>query len=205
MPGFSINNGATATGGGPSHTTEPRRMHRWVWEVMGPEAGFTPMGDTWASQSRTLKLLLKSCSRPSYSFETPEMHHNQEKAYFAGKHTWESINLTWYDAEQPVDVSRAIWEWNQGVLNMEQQTVAPPSFYKRQSKLTMRNGLGAANESWDILGSWPSQSNWQALDYTNHELQVVEVRLHFDRAVRDQSVNVPNLTLANPGASVNLV
>ncbi len=177
IPGFNI---APYGGGfsvqGPSNTTETRRKHRWVFETLGRGAG---------TFSQAELLVLQSAMRPSFKFEEPEMHHNQEVSRFAGKQDWEPITLTWYDVEQNPDVSRGLYNWIETVVNMMSLGVSHPSIYKRSATLGMLTGMGVFSEHWTISGTWPATVNWGELDYTSTEIQTIECSMRFDRAVRD--------------------
>lgn len=173
MPGFIIG----GTGGpGPNHMIETRRKHRWVFETLGKAAN----GDF---SSPTL-LILKEASRPHPTVEEPEMHHNQEKAYFAGKHSWEATKLVWYDGEQDPDVSNELWQWLNGVIDITAVTVQVPSAYKKEGKLQMLRGDGSASETWQMFGCWPQDINWNSLDYADTEIQTIECTMRFDRAIK---------------------
>lgn len=173
MPGFRI----AGQGQGPNSTAEVRRTHRWIFESM-------------THLQQQVLLVLKTASRPSLTFEEPPMHHNQEQVYFAGKHTWEALSLSWYDVEQEPDVSKAMWDWMEKCLILtgnDAANVNPPSDYKAtESNLQMRDGLGNPSETWDIYNGWPQQINWGPLDYSSSDLQLIEVKFRFDRAVRQQ-------------------
>ena len=147
MPGFIIGGSG---GPQPSNVVETRRKHRWVFTVLAPGA---------FNGGRESLVLLQSASRPHVVFEEPEMHHNQEKAYFAGKHSWEPITLVWYDGEQSPDVSKEIYDWvDTGVLSAGIPTanVNIPSLYKLNATLQMLKGDGSPSESWEIFGCSPS-------------------------------------------------
>ncbi len=161
---------------GPSHTSETRRKHRWVFESIG-------RGENSFSQAELL--FLQSASRPSFKFEEPEMHHNQEVARFAGKQDWDPVTLTWYDVQQDPDVSRGIYMWIETVVNMQSIKVAHPRLYKRTASLLMIDGAGQTSESWTMLGTWPANCNWQELDYTSTDIQTIEATMRYDRAVRN--------------------
>lgn len=172
MPGFAI--GGRGGINSPANTTETRRRHRWVFETLGTLAA-----------GRQVLILLKSAGRPHSTIEEVEMHHDQEKVWFAGKHSWEPITLTWYDAEQAPDVSSAIWDWLNTVIDIPGATTATPSSYKGgNATLSMLSANGAVNESWTMFGVWPQDVNWQDLDYTNTEIQEIEVTIRYDRAER---------------------
>lgn len=180
MPGFNINNGNGAgTGGfnqnGPANTLEVRRKHRWVFEALGRGSG---------AFSAAELLVLQSASRPNFKFEEPEMHHNQEVIRLAGKQDWEPVTLVWYDVEQSPDISKSIYAWIETVVNMQRITVAHPSQYKRQARLSLLNGFGTPTESWDMYGTWPVSVNWQELDYSTTDLLTIEASMRYDRATR---------------------
>ena len=175
MPGFNIH----GEGRGPNSLSEVRRTHRWTFEghpsVSGP-----------------VMLVLQKANRPNLTFEEPVMHHNQEQVYFAGKHSWESVGMTYYDVEQDPDVSAAMWKWMTVCMSLtgNQQpggaaSVQPPKAYKAQTvNLHMEDGQGVPNETWAFYNGWPQNMNWGAIDYTSTELQLIEVKYRFDRAVK---------------------
>lgn len=173
MPGFNIGGF-----GGPytSNVVEPRRTHRWIFQVIGK--------GTARQFSRAELLVLKSATRPKFKFEEAKMDHNQEVVYYAGKQTWEPIELTWYDIEQNPDISRGIYEWLGSVVDLPNVFVAHPATYKAQAVLAMVNGIGIPNESWTLYGTWPQDVDWKGLDYTNSEIQTCAVKMRFDRALR---------------------
>lgn len=178
MPGFnigSISGSAYLGGNNPQNTTETKRKYRWVFRILGGagNGGWTQQG----------LLLLQSASRPSITLQEIEMHHGQEMASFAGKHTWENINLVWYDAEQP-DISGAVYAWINTVINLQSMGVDVPANYKKFAQLDITNGLGEAVEEWNIHGSWPLNANWQDLSYSANELLTCEATLKYDRAIR---------------------
>lgn len=175
MPGFQIGQGGANQ---PSNVVETRRKHRWIFETIDRGAAGT--------FDRRSLVLLQSASRPHVTFEEPELHHNQEKAWFAGKHSWEPITLVWYDGEQSPDVSSEIYDWvDQGVLtSIGDANVNIPSQYKKNATLQMLDGAGNPSETWTILGCWPQDVNWGDLDYTNTEIQTIEVTMRYDRATR---------------------
>jgi len=171
MPGFNI----AGAGQGPNSLAEIRRTHRWIFESS-------------THLSEPVLIVLQKASRPALNIEEPAMHHNQEQVYYAGKHTWESLSLSWYDVEQEPNVSKAMWDWMEQCLIFtggNAASVNPPSTYKAtETNLQMRDGLGAATETWAVYNGWPQNLNWGALDYTSTELQIIEIKFRFDRAVR---------------------
>jgi hypothetical protein len=171
MPGFNI----CGSGGQVAATIETRRKHRWVFQTLGRGGG---------TFSEAELLVLMSAQRPNFKFEEPEMHHNQEVAYFAGKQSWEPITLTWYDTQQDPDVSAGIYAWLETVVNFASANVNPPSVYKKQATLAMVDGSGQASETWTICNTWPKEVNWGDLDYTSTEIATIEATMRYDRALK---------------------
>jgi hypothetical protein len=169
MPGFKI----CGKGDGPNHVSEVRRKHRWLFKTF--ENMVTPQ----------VLLVLKAATRPQFDLEQPEMHHNQEVIYYAGKQKWEPCKLSWYDVEQDPDVSKAIYEWLQKFINLDTANVEVPNTYKKLAELSMVNGQGESKETWKMCGAWPASINWGDLDYSNTELQMIEVTIRYDRATRE--------------------
>jgi hypothetical protein len=167
MPGFNI---VTGKAGQTGNRIETRRKHRWKFTSLFGGSPFL--------------LLLKSASRPSFTLEEPVMHHNQEQVYFAGKQSWETIELVWYDAEQEPNVSKTVWDWLNTVVDVSLADVSTPSEYKVNAKLEMLQGDGSSNEKWDVYGAWPKDVKWNELDYESTDIQQVTVTLRYDRAVR---------------------
>lgn len=182
MPGFVINGAggdvAAQTQNKPANTTEIRRKHRWIFQTFGA-----------AAHVNNIILFLQSASRPNFSFEEPEMHHNEEVVRYAGKRSWEPITLVWYDAEQGPDASSQVFLWIDGTSGGQVSTIPQantnlPSQYKVDANLQMLTGLGTPTETWKLLGCWPQSINWGDLDYSSTDLQTIEVVMRFDRAVR---------------------
>jgi len=171
MPGFNIEGSKD----GPNAVTELRRKHRWTMVIAND-----------VNQSNQATLYLQKAARPSVKFEEAVMHHDQERAYFAGRTEWEPLTIAFYDAEQSPDVSKFVYDWVQKVVNIPAATVAPPSEYKnKRATINMHDGAGTIKEAWTLLNVWPQATNWQDLDYSNTEIQTVEIILRYDRATRE--------------------
>jgi hypothetical protein len=182
MPGFKICNYGNNMEGAPINTYETKRKHRWYFETLGRNGPNMPAN---------VLLVLKTATRPNFVAEEPEMHHNQEVVYFAGKHKWDPCKLSWYDVEQNPDVTMEMWTWLNGVVGLDQALrgsnlpVALPMDYKKNATLTMIDGIGERTETWQMCGCWPKEVNYQELDYSNTEIMLIDVTMRFDRAYLD--------------------
>jgi hypothetical protein len=165
----------------PPNTLETRRVHRWVFRTIGRGTG---------TFTQVELLVLKSASRPKFKFEEAKMDHDQETAYFAGKQTWEPIEMTWYDVEQNPDISAGIYAWLETVVNLSCAQCSHPATYKKQAILTVTNSFGAVSEEWTMYGTWPLDVDWKGLDYTSSEILTCVAKMRYDRAVRSCINNV---------------
>jgi len=183
MPGFQVQ-GSGIDAQNKNNRIETRRKHRWRFII-----GFLRPNE-W--------IYLEKAARPSFQFETPEMHHDQEVAYFAGKQTFEEITLEFYDAiGGTISMTDRLYDW---IVGAETQSVGKlddpvgvniPEQYKIDITLEMTDGQGNALDQWTLFGAWPKSTNWNDLDYSNTEIQRVTVVLRFDRAVKAQGSGDP--------------
>lgn len=171
MPGFMI--GGRGVSGAPTNIGEFRRKHRWRFQTAGNTV--TQEDFIW----------LKSAARPSFKFEPAEVHHDQEVTYYAGKQTWDTIPLQFYDNNDPRDISSTVYQWLNTVSNIDTAVAQLPSAYKKDVELELIDNTGEAEESWTLFGAFPLEINWEALDYTSSEIQLVSVTLRYDRARRN--------------------
>ena len=176
MPGFIIG----GDGGKVPGNYELRRAHRWVFSTLG-------------NVNQEALLVLKTASRPKLTFDEATMDHNQETVYVAGKHHWDPITLTFYDVEQDPDVSEEMYAWLQAGTGkgspfeiLTSMKVNTPKNYKKTGNLDMIDGYGDPTEQWTLYHCWPKDVNWQGLDYTSSDIQMVEVVMRYDRAVRSK-------------------
>ena len=174
MPGFNV--GGLGLAGQPSNTVETRRTYRWVFRTIGRGTG---------TFSRQELLHLKAASRPHVKYDKIEMHHNQERARFAGKTDVDPIELTWYDIEQNPDISKGLYFWFETVSDQRTANVGHPSTYKKNAELVMLTGMNTISELWTMYGCWPEDVDWGQLDYEQNQIGLIKAKMTIDRAVRD--------------------
>ena len=174
MPGFLAPSSAQHAGKqAPSAKVETKRKHRWMFSVF------------WDQDIEPSSTYLQSAQRPHAVVDEAVMHHDEEQAYFAGKYHWEPISLVFYDVQSPIDNSAKIWQWLNKVIQVPNATVSTPAEYKKECVLNMTDGSGVSVEKWQLINCWPIDINWNDLDYTNSEIQTVDVSLKFDRAIQE--------------------
>ncbi len=145
---------------------EGKRAHRWIIEYEGI--------DTW---------LAKTFARPSLNMGEVPVEYINTRRYFQGKFEWQPIEMSIYDAIQP-SATQKIMEWVR--LGHENATgrVGYKEFYvAKDFKLKMLDGPGNVVEQWDIINAFPTNVNFNTLDYGNAEVMMVNCTLRYDAAI----------------------
>lgn len=186
-----------------SSVLDPRleymRKNRWVLEIQIPGGD----GDT----NRSLRLNCSTAARPSISFEETEVHRINGRVYLAGKPTYDPMTVTFYDSIQiggdniPTP-SEVMENWRIRVYSPEKgDAMGAVTGYKGVAQLKMlapftpapsnRNVEtpqyeGKVFQNWNIFGIFPQSINYQDLDYSSSDVQMVEVTFRYDRAYLSQ-------------------
>lgn len=175
MPGFNIEN---TSQNNKDHLAEFRRKHRWRVTMSAGGGGFPGPAEF---------LYLKTAARPQFKFLPAEFHHDQEKAFLAGKQEWEPVELVFYDAvgdQVSNDIAKKLYDWVLAVCDLGSAQVALPSEYKKELIIESTDASGEPDETWTLKGAWPESTNWNNLDYQANDIQEVNVTVRYDRALR---------------------
>ena len=60
-----------------------------------------------------------------------------------------------------------------------------PGSYKKTGDLMMTKADGTSSELWKLHNCWPTNINWNELDYSTNDIILVTVSMRFDRATRE--------------------
>jgi len=179
MPGFSIGNGS-----GESNITRTVRSHRWKIKKFGP-LGNDPLGlgpAVWYA---------KSFGFPEVSSKVIEVEGAAISYKYAGRVTYSTANVTFYDMITPAGTSYGDFIDKWFALVHGDSSTGETSFtnvgmaddYKHLSTFE----LEAATDSDSISAfeislhnSWPSKVSHTELDYSNSNIGEVSVELTFD-------------------------
>jgi hypothetical protein len=172
MPGFNIGG---MGGAQPPNTLEPRRVHRWVFQVIGRGSG---------QFSRLELLVLKSATRPKFKFEEAKMDHNQETATSPASRPGSPSNSPGTTSSRTRTSPGCLCNWIETVVQLQQANVGHPATYKKQAQLAMLTGMGAVNELWTLYGTWPLDVDWKGLITQALRSRLVWSRCAIDRALR---------------------
>ena len=166
--------GFTPNLGGAGYKFEPGRLFRW--ELIVNNFG------NW----NKIKLALKTCDRPTASQEATTIEHFNDRFYIAGKTTFNSLKCGIYETipDSPVGlyVSEMMQEWKHLIFDPTTNIMLPGSVYKKDATLTMYDGAGNEQFSYQLIGIWPISITPSNLDYGSSEAATVEVEFKIDKS-----------------------
>lgn len=129
-----------------------------------------------------------SVTKPSVSHEIVTVHAYNSRAYFAGKHEWETMTLVVRD-DITNATSRLISSQVQKQLDHLEQTGWRAGMdYKFQTVVEVMDGGSRDTgvlEIWKIDGCFLSGINWGDMDYSTSESQTISMTIRFDNAIVD--------------------
>lgn len=126
---------------------------------------------------------VQSVSKPKIKHESVPVHSYNSTAYYAGKHEWESIQLTLKD-DLTNNVSKLVGHQLQKQLNhFEQTAFAAGINYKFVTIIeTMDGGNDTVVETWTLEGCFLENVDYQSLDYGESSFQTIDLTLRYDNA-----------------------
>lgn len=148
--------------------------HRFRVRVInfGPIAG----GLEFAQQVQSVK-------KPTISYEPVDVHAYNSTSYYAGKHKWESINITLKD-DLTNNVAKLVGHQIQKQLNHYEQTAfAAGVNYKFVTIIeTMDGGNDTVVETWTLEGCFLENVEYGELEYSESGYQTIALTIRYDNA-----------------------
>lgn len=156
---------------------QPKLKHKWRVNFQG-----------LAGDPQPLRVQAVTLDRPKLQFEEVVLDRYNSKAYVAGKHIFEPINITLED-----DVGGLVAQTIQSQLELQQQIIgnnAAPrlpsaiggSVYKFAVKMEMLDGDDIPLECWVVEGAFLQNVDWGDLDYATSEAIRITLTVRFDQA-----------------------
>ena len=129
---------------------------------------------------------VQTCDRPKVNYEEQVVHSYNSKAYYAGKHEWQSISVSIRD-DVTNAVSRLVGYQIQKQMNHFDQTVPlSGSSYKFQMDMEVLTGgndsYGGGLELWNIDGCWLQDIQYDSGDYSATDPFMVTLTIRYDLA-----------------------
>lgn len=147
---------------------EPKRKNRWLM--------------TFPADLGIQQWWLSSASRPSITQNEVEIPFLNTSTWVIGRFTWESIDVTFRDAQGPSS-AQAIMEWVR--LHSESVTGRQgyAAGYKRPVELSMLDPTGVAVEKWLLDGTMLTNVSFGDLSMDDDGVAEIVATLRFDRAI----------------------
>jgi len=152
--------------------------------------------------------LVKSATKPGFSYENIELQYINTKTNFKGKMTWDPIEIVLYDpvaahrfsprasANLEVDAlsssedvqndsSVLVYEWIMGSHSnyVEGREYALETYKKTLVLETLMPRTNVQSERWEIHGAYVSAVKWGDLDMSDDSLSTVSVTIMYDYAL----------------------
>lgn len=173
--------------GAGNEILQPQYKNRWKVEFIGIGMGATGAGPN----ENTLTLMATNADRPKLSFEEIVLDRYNSRAYLAGKHSFEMMNVT-FEPDSGGRVQRILQaqlESQQKLIGMSAAPRMPAAprgqDYKFGIILTQLDGDAVELERWLIEGAWIQNIDQGDLDYAASETVKITVSFRFDHARQD--------------------
>lgn len=178
--------GVPLPGGGQSSTSQGLLMPKLKYRFRVTLENF---GVTKPTTELTKQVI--TAARPSVQFENQVIHVYNSQIKYAGKHTWQPMNITVRD-DVGGNVTKLVGEQLQKQFDFyEQASAASGSDYKFVARIEMLdggNGDGgwAPNvlETWECYGCYLQNVNYNELAYAESTPMEIALTIEFDNAIQ---------------------
>lgn len=173
-------------GGGRGGILQPKYVYRYRVRFVnfGPIAGGTDLTQQ-----------VVSMVRPKVSHEPVTVDSYNSKAYFAARHTWDEVTVTFRD-DVTNAVARLVGHQTQKQLNHFEQTGAlAGSNYKFTTYIETMDGADGVLDQWILEGCYLSNVDWGESNYSTSESQQITCTIRYDNATMSDGLfeKIPQL------------
>ena len=145
-----------------------------------------------------------SITRPSVGHEEVEINAYNSKAYIAGKHTWETVEVVLRDDINNAVISEVGAQLQRQMNHYEQTSAVAGINYKFAVELHSLDGTTNEElESWQLDGCFLSNVSYPEGDYSSSEASQVTLTIRYDVAtnVGGRNTNEGNTVGDDPMAN----
>lgn len=133
--------------------------------------------------------------RPTIEHEITTLESYVSRAYIAGKHTWNTIDITLRDDINNSVISAVGAQLQKQVNHWEQTSSVAGVNYKFGLEIHSLDGTNNEElESWELAGCFLSNVSYPEGDYASSDSQVVTLTVRYDNAI---NVTGPNTNGGN--------
>lgn len=152
---------------------------------------FKNIGNPNQKDTQVLTQNVKKASRPKVQFAEIEQHAYNSKAYFAGRHKWEDITVSFYDDMSNGVVSILGAQIQKQMNHIEQTSSTAGANYKFSMEIhTLDGTTNEEIEKWVVSGCWISQYTTPEGDYSSDsETMEASITIKYDTAIHKAGLN----------------
>lgn len=145
----------------------------------------TNFGPTGPREQINLTQQVMNITKPQLTQEEVQIDSYNSRAWVAGKHTWNPVTLAVRD-DITNSVSKLVgFQMQKQVNHFEQTAPAAGQQYKFTMFIeSMDGGNVVVQEQWVLEGCWLNDVNYDSLDYTTSEVQMITMSIRFDNATQ---------------------
>ena len=181
-------------GGGQSSTVQGLLMPKLKYRFRVSLENF---GVTKPTTELTKQVV--SAARPQVQFENQVIHVYNSQIKYAGKHSWQPMNLVLRDDAQG-NVTRLVGEQLQKQFDFfEQASAASGAEYKFLTRIEMLDGGNGDNanwaanvlETWEVYGCYLQSVNYNELAYSESTPMEIALTIEYDNALQIGPTGTP--------------
>lgn len=160
--------------GNRARILQPKVAYKFRVRVMGFGPISTPLD---------LTAQVMSVSRPTLATEAVAIHSYNSIAYFGGKPTWNSIELSVRDDVTNAAQRLVAHQMQKQMNHLQQTSPLAGSNYKFDMKIeTMDGGNDGVIETWNIENCFLESVNYGEFNYANSEAMTIQMSIRYDNA-----------------------
>lgn len=176
-------------GGGQSSTVQGLLMPKLKYRFRVSLENF---GVTKPTTELTKQVV--TASRPQVQFENQVLHVYNSQINYAGKHSWQPLNLTVRD-DVGGNVTRLVGEQLQKQFDFfEQASAASGLDYKFTTYIEILDGGNGAYtpiplETFEVQGCWIKNVSYDGGDYSKSDQMGIDLTICYDNALQTVGIN----------------
>lgn len=142
-----------------------------------------------SKETQELTKQVIDATRPTLQFDPIQLDVYNSKIYLAGKHTWNTVNITLRD-DVNGSVQKMVGEQLQKQFDFfEQASAASGIDYKFVERIEILDGGNGTNtpgvlETWELYGCFLTNVEYGALAYATNDAATVTLTIQYDNAVQ---------------------
>ena len=142
-----------------------------------------------SKETQELTKQVIDATRPTIQFDPIQLDVYNSKIYLAGKHTWNTVNITLRD-DVNGNVQKMVGEQLQKQFDFfEQASAASGIDYKFVERIEILDGGNGTNtpgvlETWELYGCFLTNVEYGALAYATNDATTVTLTIQYDNAVQ---------------------